>query len=1225
VDGVPRFRSQRTVGLLGYLAAERRSIGRAHLAALFWPDEAPAKGRANLSRELHNLAQILPDCWEASRQAVALAPTANTSVDIYELPQLEEQERWEEAAELLGGEFMEGLYLDDNAEFENWLLGERERWRRRSETVLRRVSEVHQRRGRYTEALQQTQRLLQLAPWDEEAHRQGMRLLAWTGQQGAARRQFEHCKQALWEELAVEPAPETITLYQEIQSGKLDLPPQLPAFLTAERARHAFERARFVGREGELAQLEANLEGALSGQGRVVFISGGPGRGKTALLEDFVQGAMERYPGMLVAKGNCNAYSGVGDPYLPYRDVMAMLTGEVEARWDAGAISREHASRLWAAVPLVVQVLLEQGPQLLEVLVPGEALLSRCVVLEQEEAAWMPRLREQVNRQKTNPENIDQSHLFQQATNVLTEVSQEQPLLLILDDLQWADAASISLLFHLGRRLAEADSRVLIACAYRPEEVAVDRAGERHPLAKVISEFKRSFDNVLIDLGQAAEDEQRSFVDALLDIEPNRFGARFRAAMFERTAGHPLFTIELLRAMKARGDLVEDADGVWIEGPSLDWEMLPERVEAVIEERVERLEPALRELLTSASVEGEVFTVQVVAEVQQMPERTTVHQLSQDLERRHRLVREQEEVYTGRRRLWRYRFRHILFQEYLYRQLSQGERRLLHGEVATALETLYAGQLDELAVQLAQHFDLAGDNEKAFDYFSLAGERAARLYESGEAIRHYTRAIQLADQVVPEAGALAKLHSGRALAFERLGMFERARADHEMPLRIARTAGEGQVELIEWRALLDLGKLWRSRDYSKARDYIEAALELARQMDDPAVLATSLNWMGNWYANDEDPKRASDYHQEALTILETLGDKRELANTLDLLGLANVLVGELTSSMQYYDRAIALFRELGDRHRLVSSLTGRAIAVSVLIHLVSVPAASGDEAASDFGEALRIAGEIGSVSDQAWAYYALGMLDTVHGQYGRALENMRSSLRMTSEIGHREYVVGAQVALGMLSNELNAPDQAREQLERALTLSRELRSPTWFHLVSGALAGTYLMLDDLESTNTCLEMVISPQTRMDTLGKRYCWARRVQLALAQGEPALALEIVDQLIETAPGMEPGAVVTFLWLLKAEALAALGRADEARSLLYEAIENARENEERFLLWRVHASLGRLYEATGHQAEASDEFAAASEIVGQLADSIDDEALRDNFLEGAMHALRRPAAGN
>jgi tetratricopeptide (TPR) repeat protein len=674
--------------------------------------------------------------------------------------------------------------------------------------------------------------------------------------------------------------------------------------------------------------------------------------------------------------------------------------------------------------------------------------------------------------------------------------------------------------------------------------------------------------------------------------------------------------VELLRAMQERGDLLKDEDGCWIEAPTLDWEALPARVEAVLEERIDRLDPELQEILTVASVEGEVFTAQVVVEVQKMAERPLLHRLSQELERRYRLVREQEEVQTSQRRMSRYRFRHVLFQDYVYKRLSLGERRLLHGDVAAALEKLYDGQLDEMAVQLAHHFRQADDYGRTFRYLTLAAERALRLYANSEAITHYTRAIEVAERVSPDAVSLAKLHRGRGLACEMLGEFDRARADYKATLQIAHAAGERHVE---WRALLDLGKLWASRDYNRARDYFERALELARRMDDPAVLAGSLNWMGNWHANAEDPPTAVAYHQEALEIVEELGDRRDLANTLDLLGLAHLLGGDLTASVRTYDRAIALFRELDDRPRLVSGLIARAVVVSLPLLLASVPAIASPDAPRDFEEAIRIAREIDSAPDEAWAHWALGLLHTAQGRFGPAMEVIQSGLRIASEIGHREWEVGNRLALGVLYAELLAPEQARRQLERALTLAGELRSQYWIHHVTGTLAGAYYLLDNLTQAQTCLETVLSPQTPMDTMGNRYCWARQAELALAQGNPALALDITDRLIASAPGMSPGRVITFLWKLKGEALIAMGQTEEAQTLLQAAAENAQATGERFLLWRIHTSLGRLYRALGRQSEAQNELATARELIQELADTVPTGELRDIFLQRAHERLR------
>ena len=140
-------------------------------------------------------------------------------------------------------------------------------------------------------------------------------------------------------------------------------------------------------------------------------------------------------------------------------------------------------------------------------------------------------------------------------------LAKHKPILLILDDLQWADSGSINLLFHLGRRIE--GSRMLIVCAYRATEVALGREGERHPLEPVKNEFKRIFGEVELEVFKA---EDRQFVNAFLDADPNRLGSAFRDTLFRQTKGHPLFTVELLRDMQDQGVLVKDEKGQWIEG-----------------------------------------------------------------------------------------------------------------------------------------------------------------------------------------------------------------------------------------------------------------------------------------------------------------------------------------------------------------------------------------------------------------------------------------------------------------------------------------------------------------------------------------------------------------------------------------------------------------------------------------------------------------------------------
>jgi ABC-type oligopeptide transport system substrate-binding subunit/tetratricopeptide (TPR) repeat protein len=548
----------------------------------------------------------------------------------------------------------------------------------------------------------------------------------------------------------------------------------------------------FVGRERELSQLQAFLDQALAGQSQSVFVTGEAGSGKTALIHEFARRSEASHTDLVVAIGNCNAQTGLSDPYLPFREVLRLLIGDVEGDMANNVVDAENAARLRRVLVYSFEVLVEFSPDLVKLLlasIPGAGLLGHAGAFLVKKAGLLDKLKKLTQRKeaRVGDTDLEQSHIFEQYTNFLQTLAPKQPLMLVLDDLHWADAASISLLFHLGRELRE--SCILMVGAYRPDEVAMGRGGERHPLEKVLAEFKRYFGDTRLDLGLAQEAEGRQFVDALLDIQPNRWGEDFRQALFRRTEGHPLFTAELLRDMQERGDVVQDEQGCWVEGPALDWETLPARVEGVIEERIGRLEEELREILSVASVEGETFTAQVIARVQEVKERQLLRQLSEELDKRHRLVRERGEVRVEGQFLCRYQFAHALFERYLYNGLSAGERRLLHGEIATALEELYQGHTEEITVQLARHYAEAGNGEKAVGYLLQAGDRARGLYAYREAIDHYQRALEFLKaqgEYERAARTLMKLGLTYHIAFD----FQQSRQAYEEGFALWQRVGE---------------------------------------------------------------------------------------------------------------------------------------------------------------------------------------------------------------------------------------------------------------------------------------------------------------------------------------------------------------------------------------------------------------------------------------------------
>ena len=483
----------------------------------------------------------------------------------------------------------------------------------------------------------------------------------------------------------------------------------------------------FVARQRELAQLEAFLNRALDGQGGVCFVVGEPGSGKTALTQEFIYRSQEAHTDLIAAIGNCNAQTGIGEAYLPFREVLGLLTGDLEAKLAQGTITAEGANRLHKVLARSGLLLLEVGPDLVGAFVPGGKIFATIGKAMAKQVGWDTKLTATVQQKSTKgaltQASVEQDHIFEQFTNFLIKFAAEHPLLIVLDDLQWADASSMSLLFHIGRRIGQ--SRVLIIGTYRPDELALAHEDASHPLVKVLAEFKRLFGTIEIELGQGDEGEARSFADACVDAEPNRLGYDFRQALSQRTGGNPLFIVELLGYLRECGQLVKNPEGEWCPAASVDWTVLPARVEGVIEERLLRLGKEGRETLAVGSVEGQSFTAEVIARIRKTDDREIVRRLSTEMSRQHHLVGAAGVERAGSRRLSHYQFRHNLFQRYLYEGLDEIERSYLHEDVGNTIETFYESRLDEVAVQLARHFSIAGIDEKAARYHHRAGALAA--------------------------------------------------------------------------------------------------------------------------------------------------------------------------------------------------------------------------------------------------------------------------------------------------------------------------------------------------------------------------------------------------------------------------------------------------------------------------------------------------------------------
>ena len=1004
-EKITSFHSDKERALLAYLCLEVEGAHRREkLAGLLWPDYPESAARTNLRNALANLRRAIGDqkknadpgtaqnFLHVSRKTLQFNVNSDSWVDVLAFLSTVEKSQptvaeLEAAVACCRGEFMAGFSLPDSSLFEEWLLFQRERFNRLAFDSIYRLVEVYSTQGEYKRALGHAWHLVSLDPLSESAQQLLIRLLAYNNQPNKALLQYETYANLLADEIGVEPLEKTTSLYLQIKNGSLSIPkPNMiykPAFLKGGD-QHQTEQSNFVGREHQIVKLDQILDQVHAGRGQVVFLTGEAGSGKTVLANEFLQRAMKSNQSLLAVIGRCNAYTGYGDPYLPFMEIMEMLTGEVETRWAGGEISGKHARRLWRSMPDVLGSIMTNGPDIIDRFVPGKSLLARARSGAPEQAARLSTFLEQKEANGVGQENIQQLDLFKQYSKILQQISLQHPLVLMIDDLQWADPGSIGLLFHLGRRLS--GSRILLIGAYRPEEIAIGRVTEsgrdRHPLAPVINELQLDYGDIFIDLDKA---ENRVFIDALIDNEPNRLAEDFREELFQRTGGHPLFTVEFLRGLQNSGDVLKDDEGRWVAKPAINWKSLPPRVDAVIAERMGRLPREMLSTLNAASVQGEEFTAEVVAKTKGIEESQVLEWLSGPLSKKHHLVQAKDLEWLGEQRLSRFRFRHFLFQKYLYDRLDPVQRSSLHQAVGTTLEMIHGDQPRQLAVSLARHFEEGGMTAKAIGYLLQAGNRAVRLYANEEAIAHFRHGIELVKTMddTPQRDQLelalllalaVPLTAARGFSGEELAQtYERAR-------ELTR-ASEPSLKLFQTlsglKAYYDV-----HGDFKEAKDICEDLLEIANQLDHPGLIALAHHQFSVTQLYLGNPSAYHDHREQMIgfyvperdrSLVQQTGIDTQIAN-MNHAGWAYWFLGFPDKAKRLSKQSINLARERGNPFFLSFSLMFAAYSAIYRRDLVVARKLAEETiaVASEHGHPLWLGGGIAAIG---WILAEEGNLD----------------------------------------------------------------------------------------------------------------------------------------------------------------------------------------------------------------------------------------------------------
>lgn len=487
-----------------------------------------------------------------------------------------------------------------------------------------------------------------------------------------------------------------------------------------------------VRREHEMEQLWQAYHSLERGSCQLRFIPGEAGTGKSVLLEMFAGELEEKTENTLIASTFCCIRSEYSIPYQPFKELLKQLMQEVRENEEVEKKGRSRGEKLKEAFAFSARMLLEHAPDLIDNFIPVGTVLG---------AIGQHIIGNDEKQEKSGAP--DESKIIEEYINTLRAVSEKYRLVLLLDDLQWIDKPSVNLLYQLSVVLR--DCPVLIVGSYRSTDIDV-MDGEKHPMDKLINEVKISYGNVFIHLDNVDVWERRKFMDHLLDREANVYDAAFRQTLFERTGGNPLFVSEMVSLLKEEGVLEQNEVGIWTNHEITDWQSYPVRIEGIIRERIGRLEESMVEVLSQASVQGYRFIVQVLSRTMGETDRDLLMTLSRKLQKQYHLVSEGPCVRSARGLVSEFNFSNYIFQQYLYQELSATQRMILHGDIAVILEELFRDNIGEVAGDIARHYELAGEPEKALKYIEITVDQML-------AVSGFTEASVLLDKVLREFSA----------------------------------------------------------------------------------------------------------------------------------------------------------------------------------------------------------------------------------------------------------------------------------------------------------------------------------------------------------------------------------------------------------------------------------------------------------------------------------------
>lgn len=944
--------TRKAIALWSYLAVTGKAHARDTLATLLWPEYDQTRARASLRRTLSTLNKALDKYGlDIQREIIGIAADADIWVDINQFRQLLNdverhghtaegtcpacQSHLKEAVELYQGDFMTGFSLRDSPGFDDWQFFQGEGLRRELSNALEKLAIIYSTQGDYKSAIEYARRWLALDPLLEEAHRHLISLYAWSGQRNAALRQYRECVRILEEELGVPPLEETTLLYQAVLEN--DLPPKpTPASMDNNQASNLVDekpvltpptmlpekREQVYPLVGRQVQWQLLIDAYRKSQyeGYFLILKGETGIGKTRLAQEFLNHV--RTQDGITITGVCHEE----ETSLAYGPFLTGLRAALETQNRAARLGEIDSHWLSEAARLLPEIKIHypQIPPVPTLAGPGA-----------------------------------QSRFFEGLRQVLLVIlSGRSAGVFFLDDLHWADAASLDLLTYLARRLRGFNALILGTWN-------TDTAPQNHYLDRLIPKLQRDGKAAQIALPRLKEADISELVSSstLSGLEPKE---RLDQQLFDESEGLPFLAVEYLKA------ILEGSQATHAK----EWD-LPTSVREVLRSRIASIDETARQLLGTAAIIGRAFDFNTLQEASGRSEVETVTGLESLLILG--LIVERgasEDLGTVN-----YDFTHEKLRQVTLEETSLTRRRLLHRRVAEALVSLARRQpeRDPIASLVAYHYQRGGDEAQAAVYYKLAGERARKLHANMDALAHFQAALALGHSEV------AELHETMGDLYTLQGEYLAAVASYQ---KAAALCTPGCLARLEHK----LGNLHhRLGDWELAECHYLAALELIEEDEDPAQLSPLYADLSRTAHRQNQPDQAMEMAHLALELAENTKNQAALAQAFNILGVLSRRQGHPAQAIQHLTQSLELAETLSDPGVRVAALNNLALAYADNNQL--------EQAVTPTQNALEICIQIGDRHREAALHNNLADLYHAAGQETNAMEELKKAVVIFAEIG----------------------------------------------------------------------------------------------------------------------------------------------------------------------------------------------------------------------------------